>query len=62
MSTAISALITKARRRINETSTVFHESDDLVAYADEAQKYTVRKTKCLTAINTETTIISSTQG
>ncbi len=62
MGTAISALIIKARRRVNETSTVFHSDDDFIAYTDEAQKYTVRKTKCLTAIDTDTTIVSGTQG
>ncbi len=61
MGTLVSSLITQARRRINESSTAFHESDDLVAYCNEAQKYTVRKTKCLTGIST-TTVTSGTQG
>lgn len=62
MGTAISTLITRARRRLNEASTAFHEDDDLVAYADEAQKYTVRETKCLTAIDTSETAVSGTQN
>jgi len=47
MGTLISTLATRARRRINEESTVYHESDDFIAYADEGQKYVVRETKSL---------------
>jgi len=62
MGTLVSTLITRARRRINETSTAFHSDDDLVAYTDEAQKYTVRETKCLTAIDSSETAVAGTQN
>lgn len=61
MGTLVSALITRARTRINETSTTFHTEANLIAYADEAQKYIVRETKCLEDIDTSTTIVSGTQ-
>lgn len=63
MSTAISTLITRARTRLNEEdSTVFHTDENLVAYADEAQKYTVRETKCLTAIDSSETAEEGVQN
>ena len=59
--TAVSALITKARRRINESSTTFHEDADLIDYADEAQKYFIRQTRYLEGSST-TTAESGTQN
>lgn len=47
MTTAVSTLIEKARRRVNEESTTFFEDDDFVDWADEAQKYFVRQTRYL---------------
>lgn len=60
MGTLVSVLNTKARRRINEESTEYHESDDFIAYADEGQKYVVRETKSLEGSSTTTTV-SGTQ-
>ena len=60
MGTLVSSLITQARRRLNETSTAFHSDSDLVAYCNEAQKYTVRETKCLKGSST-TSATSGTQ-
>lgn len=56
MATLVSTLITKCRRRLNETSTTFHTAADLIAYCDEGQKYFVRETRCLE--DTETTSAS----
>jgi len=39
MGSAVSTLITKVQAHINETSTTFHTSANLIAYADEGQKY-----------------------
>jgi len=61
MGTATSVLITKCRRRLNETSDNLHTSDDLIAYADEAQKYFVRETRCLQGISS-TAVADGTQG
>jgi hypothetical protein len=54
MGSLVSALITKTRRRINETSTTFHDDTSLIAYADEAQNYIVRKIRPLEAVSTTT--------
>lgn len=54
MGSLVSALITKTRRRINETSTTFHSDTDLIAYADEAQLYICRKVRPLEAVSTTT--------
>ena len=62
MATLVSTLITRARTRINETSTTFHTEANLIAYADEGQKYVVRETKSLEDIDTSTTIVSGTQN
>ncbi len=62
MSTLISTLITRARTRISETSETFHTEANLIAHADEAQKYVVRETKSLEDIDTSTTIVSGTQN
>ena len=62
MGTLVSTLITRARTRINETSTTFHTEANLIAYADEGQKYAVRETKCLEDIDTATVIVSGTQN
>ncbi len=59
--TAVSALITKARRRVNETSTTFFEDDDFVDWADEAQKYFVRQTRYLES-SESTSAVSGTQS
>ena len=60
MGTLISTLITRSRTRINETSTTFHTDANLIAYADEGQKYVVRETKSLEGSST-TTVASGTQ-
>jgi len=60
MATLISTLITRARTRINETSTTFHTEPNLIAYADEGQKYVVRETKSLEGSSTASTV-SGTQ-
>ena len=62
MSTLVSSLITKCRRRLNETSETFHLPADLIAYADEGQKYVVRETKSLEDTDTATSIVSGTQN
>jgi len=61
MGTATSVLITKCRRRLNEIDTTFHSDADLISYADEAQKYFVRETRCLRGIST-TPVSDGTQG
>jgi len=60
LGTLISTLITRSRTRINETSTTFHTDANLIAYADEGQKYVVRETKSLEGSST-TTVASGTQ-
>jgi hypothetical protein len=60
MSTLVSSLITQARARINETSTTFHTEANLIAYANESQKYVVRETKCLEGSSTSA-VVSGTQ-
>jgi hypothetical protein len=59
--TAVSALITKARRRVNEDSTTFFADADFIDFADEAQKYFVRQTRYLEGSST-TTAESGTQN
>ncbi len=59
MGTLVSKLITRTRRRINETSTTFHKDADMIAYADEAQRYIINETRPLEATSVST--IDSTQ-
>lgn len=61
MASTVSSLITKARRRINETSTTFHADADLVDYCNEAQMYFIRQTRYLEGSST-TTAVSGTQN
>ena len=53
--TTVSTLITKCRRRLNQTSTTFHTAADLLSYCDEAQTYIVTETNCLEEIATSST-------
>ena len=59
MSTLVSELITRCRRRLNETATTFHSDEDLIDYADEAQRYIAMETRPLETTGTDT--IDSTQ-
>jgi len=54
MGTTVSTLITRARRRLNETSTTFHSDEDLIAYADEAQNYIAGELRLLEGIDSQT--------
>lgn len=60
MGTLVSTLITRGRRRLNETSTTFHADADLIAYADEAQNYIVEKIRPLEESSTTTIDTSQT--
>jgi hypothetical protein len=62
MGSLVSTIISSGRLRINESSTKFHTDANLVLYCNEAQKYVVRETKCLEAIDTSNTSISGTQN
>lgn len=59
--TAVSALITKARRRINEDSTTFFPDADFIDFADEGQKYFVRQTRYLEDTDSQAAV-SGTQA
>ena len=54
MGTLVSEIITRCRRRLNESGTNFHTDEDLIAYADEAQKYVVKEVRPLEDIHTDT--------
>ncbi len=56
--TTVATLITKARRRINQTSETFHTAADMLAYAGEAQDYIVTETNCLEEISTSSVVTS----
>ena len=47
------------RDRLNESSTVFHDDNAFIRYADEAQRYIARETRPLESVSTTT--IDSTQ-
>jgi len=50
--TTVATLITKTRRRLNQTSETFHTAADMLAYCDEAQMYIVTETNCLDGLST----------
>ena len=54
--TTVATLITKARRRLNQTSETFHTAADMLAYCGEAQDYIVTETNCLEEISTSSVV------